>query len=128
MSNKIPKRSVNNNESIWEYHDEMVAKNIDLINNDKEGLNLELRQYLNQPVIPRYENPLKHWQTIKLAYPSLYNLAMKYLGVVATSVPSERLFSKAGAIKVENRSRISGEHLNQLLFLGCLSREDWRLS
>jgi len=127
MSNRISTRSSNNESSIWEYHDEMVTKNIDSISNDKEGVNLELRQYLNQPVISRYENPLKHWNTVKSAYPSLYKLAMKYLSVVATSVPSERLFSRAGAIKVDNRSRLSGEHLNQLLFLGCLSREDWGL-
>lgn len=127
MSNTIPKGSFDNESSIWEYHDEIVAKNIDSINNDRESLNLELRQYLNQPVISRHENPLRHWKSIKSAYPSLYKLAMKYLSIVATSVPSERLFSRAGAIKAENRSRLSGEHLNQLLFLGCLSREDWGL-
>ncbi|XP_011859727.1 PREDICTED: zinc finger BED domain-containing protein 1-like, partial [Vollenhovia emeryi] len=107
IPNRVPTRSSNNESSIWEYQDEIVTKNIDSISNDKEGLNLELRQYLNQPVISRYQNSLKHWETVKSAYPSLYKVAMKYLSVVATSVPSERLFSRAGAIKVENRSRLS---------------------
>ncbi|XP_076545901.1 uncharacterized protein LOC143305601 [Osmia lignaria lignaria] len=90
-----------------------ITKINTLIRNDEEALNLELRQYINLPVISRYENSLKHWEIVKSAYPSLCKLAMKYLSVVATSVPSERLFSRARTIKAENRSRLSGEHLNQ---------------
>lgn len=111
--------------NIWGFHDQFVANNIGSISNNNGSLHLELQQYLHQPVISRCENPLKYWQILKPAFPSLYKLSNKFLSVVATSVPSERLFSRAGAIKVENRSRISGEHLNKLLFLSCLSREEW---
>ncbi|EFN86513.1 hypothetical protein EAI_02075, partial [Harpegnathos saltator] len=36
---------------------------------------------------------------------------------VATSVPSERLFSKAGLILTQQRNRLKGRLLSQLLFL-----------
>jgi len=57
----------------------------------------------------------------------LKNIALKYLSVIATSVPSERLFSRAENIMTEPRNRITGEHLQQLLFLNSLSVEDWLL-
>ncbi|CAL1676564.1 unnamed protein product [Lasius platythorax] len=106
-------------------HESLVTNKSDSITGESDGLCLKLRQYLNQPVIPRTEDPLKYWQKLRLAYPSLNKIAMRYLNIVGTSVASERLFSKAGAIKVDNRSRLSGEHLNQLLFLGCLGSKDW---
>ncbi|XP_071650785.1 E3 SUMO-protein ligase ZBED1 [Temnothorax longispinosus] len=89
------------------------------------GVNLELQQYLNQPPILRNQDPFKHWQTLKPAYPTLFTVAMRYLSVVATSVPSERMFSKAGIVKSDLRSRLSGKRLNSLLFLGSLSEESW---
>ncbi|XP_067214124.1 E3 SUMO-protein ligase ZBED1-like [Linepithema humile] len=46
MSNTIPKKPFNSESNIWEYRDKMVTKNMDA-SNDKEGLNLELRHYLN---------------------------------------------------------------------------------
>lgn len=47
--------------------------------------------------------------------------------MVGTSVPSERLFSKAGQVMTDSRNRLTGEHLNKLLFLGSLSESDWNL-
>jgi hypothetical protein len=41
---------------------------------------------------------------------------MKYLCVPSTSVPSERIFSKAGEILSKKRNRISVKHLNNLIF------------
>ncbi|XP_070159825.1 E3 SUMO-protein ligase ZBED1-like isoform X3 [Polyergus mexicanus] len=55
-------------------------------------------------------------------------LPVKHLNIIATSVPSERLFSKAGALKTERRNRLSGKRLNMLLFLGSLSEKDWGLA
>jgi len=94
---------------------------------DPGGINVELRQYLNQPIIPRDQDPLKYWQNVKHAYPVLFDIAKKYLSVIATSVPSERLFSKAGIIKSNARNRLTPKRLNVLLFLGSLNRDDWKL-
>ncbi|XP_011859762.1 PREDICTED: zinc finger BED domain-containing protein 1-like [Vollenhovia emeryi] len=111
---------------VWTFHDNLMkscASSFD----EPGGMNLELRQYLNQPIIPRNQNPFKHWQTLKLAYPTLFTVAIRYLSVVATSVPSERVFSKAGIIKSDLRSRLSGNRLNRLLFLGSLDEKNWGL-
>lgn len=118
----------NRESNIWEFHDQLVSsKSNQHLNDMGSGLCLELRQYLNQPVISRYEDPLKHWATLKLAYPSLSNIAIHYLAIPATSVPSERLFSKSGAIKTESRSRLTGKRLQTLLFLSSFEVEEWEL-
>ena len=44
-------------------------------------------------------------------------LAKKYLGIVATSVPSERLFSQAGQVILDRRARITPKNVNMVLFL-----------
>lgn len=125
MYEKVPVQSTEIND-LWSFHDHLVATKADY-NAHSENVSFEIRQYLSQPVIPRYENPLKYWSSMKLAFPSLYKLAIKYVSIIGTSVPSERLFSQAGDIKTDNRSRLSGEHLNKLLFLSSLARKDWGL-
>ena len=62
---------------------------------------VEFQQYLNSPVMDRKEYPLKTWQHLKALRPHLYQIALKYLVVVGTSVPRERLLSKAGNIITE---------------------------
>ena len=44
-------------------------------------------------------------------------MAQKYLGVVATSVPSERLFSTAGNVVTAKRSTLEPENVEKLVFL-----------
>jgi len=44
--------------------------------------------------------------------------------MVATSVPSERIFSKAGQVMTDIRNRLTGDNLNKLLFLGSLPEND----
>ncbi|KYN19747.1 Zinc finger BED domain-containing protein 1, partial [Trachymyrmex cornetzi] len=113
--------------NLWHFHDNLVLKNRE-INNTDESWNLELKQYLHQPVIKRSENVFKYWKSFKHAFPILSKLALQYLSVISTSVPCERLFSHAGNVKTDNRSRLTGEHLNMLLFLSSLSKEEWGLT
>jgi len=58
-------------------------------------------------------------------YPALSKVAVKYLVPVATSVPSERLFSKAGLTLNKQRNCLTSKHLNQLLFLQSLDVTLW---
>ena len=50
-------------------------------------------------------------------FPTLARIAREYLAIPAMSTPSERMFSAAGYLSSQRRSRLSGENLNQLVFL-----------
>lgn len=120
---EIPSTSTEIN-YLWNVHDHLVATKNDY-NASNENICFELKQYLKQPLVERHENPLEYWSSMKFMYSSMYKLAIRYISIIGTSVPSERLFSQAGIIKTDSRSRLSGENLNKLLFLSSLAREDW---
>jgi len=80
----------------------------------------ELKSYLHQSVIGLNENPLDEWESTKTVYPKLYKVTQKFLIIPGTSVPSERLFSKAGATISQTRNRLTGSKLSKLLFLQSL--------
>ena len=58
----------------------------------------ELSQYKSEQVLELKENPIKWWKAHHQAYTHLAKIAQKYLGVVATSVPLQRLVSAAGIV------------------------------
>ncbi|XP_066589924.1 zinc finger BED domain-containing protein 4-like [Prorops nasuta] len=113
-----------NTNHFWYYHETLVheikSKGKDNFNNIPE----DLRVYLNQPPIQIDACPINYW---KMNNSALNKLGRKYLATIASSVPCERLFSKAGRIVTESRNRLNGTHLQQLLFLGSLHLEDWKL-
>lgn len=77
----------------------------------------EIRMFVEEPNITRTEDPLLWWKNREILYPTLANLAKKQLCIVATSVPSERVFSKAGQIITDRRNRLSAKHLQKIIFL-----------
>lgn len=101
---------------IWEHFDTNVSKLVGSTN-PKVASIIEVEQYLQEPLLLRTADPLMWWKERKSVYPRLYELAMKKLCIVGTSVPSERVFSKAGQVVTEKRSRLSGEKVNQIVFL-----------
>lgn len=120
----VQQNNLTEKDNFWVFHENLVqskstSKNFDFTMTD------ELKYYLNQPLMQINENPLKYWQAN--THSELKEIALKYLSIIATSVPSERLFSRAGNIVTENRNRVTGDHLQQLLFLNSLSAEDWFL-
>lgn len=60
-------------------------------------MNDELSLYLSNPVSHLKSDPLELWEDMKNIFPNLYQQARLHFTLVATSVPCERLFSKAGA-------------------------------
>lgn len=77
----------------------------------------EFQRYLESPPISREENPLVYWKHHEELFPTLSNLAKKYMTVPMTSIPCERLFSKAGDPFVQKRANLKPKHLNMMLFL-----------
>ena len=70
------------------------------------------------PVISQKDDPLKWWQQNGNVFPGLQALALKYLSIVATSVPSERLFSKAKQESCyQQNERLKPKNVNMFLFL-----------
>ncbi|CAB1311835.1 unnamed protein product [Coregonus sp. 'balchen'] len=83
---------------------------------------LEVRSYLEEPLIQRAEDPLSWWQAKASVFPLLVKVMEGRLCIVATSVPSERIFSKTGQILTERRNRIrpiSPSKLRHLIFLNA---------
>ncbi|KAK9680568.1 hAT family C-terminal dimerization region [Popillia japonica] len=77
-------------------------------------------KYLSVPVRNLKDDLLDTWNEMKVVYPNLFKLAAKYSCVVATSVPSERIFLKAGATATKSRNRLTRSRLSKLLFLSSL--------
>lgn len=77
----------------------------------------ELFMYEGEREIYRNENPLEWWHSHKSKYVVLSQLAFKYLCIAGTSAPSERMFSAAGHLTSDRRSRLTPENADLLLFL-----------
>ena len=74
------------------------------------GTLVEKQQYLQHANIDRHEDPLAWWRR------KSFHL-LQYLCIPSTSVPAERLFSKAGELVSARRSNIKPKNVNMLLFL-----------
>lgn len=109
----LPKKS---RSSIWDSFDKKMSEVLINTNPTAGGI-IEVDKYLEEPILPRHMDPLKWWLKKKDAYPRLFEIVLRRLCISATSVPSERVFSKAGQILNERRNRLSGKKVSQLLFL-----------
>ena len=78
---------------------------------------IEVQRYLQDDLIGEKEDPFRWWDNHKHDYPLLSQLVRENCCALATSVPCERVFSKAGNILTERRSQLSSTKLKQLLFL-----------
>nr|XP_002125943.3 zinc finger BED domain-containing protein 4-like [Ciona intestinalis] len=89
-------------------------------NNECESTDVqtEINKYLSEPLIDRSTgHPLDWWKNNETRFVILAKLARKYLNPPPSSVPSERDFSTIGNIYEDKRSRLTGEHAEQLCFL-----------
>jgi hypothetical protein len=113
-------------EDIWSFHDNLVNSRINTQEDTLGGINISFRQYLQLPVVERSENPLTFWLRNKVICPDLYKLVQKYFSVVGTSVPSERVFSKAGNTITSKRNRLDPKRVEKLIFMSNLSFSEWK--
>ena len=83
--------------SVWQFLDERVAQ-ASSTQSPRADAVIQIQQYLRVPNVPRSDDPLLWWKENSKSYPVLQKLVKKYLVILATSVPSERVFSKAGEL------------------------------
>jgi hypothetical protein len=62
-------------------------------------------------------NLLNWWNDNKVSYPKLFDLAMRFLSVPATSAAIERQFSRAKKIHAPNRRSLTAPKLEAIVFL-----------
>lgn len=103
--------------SIWNDFDTEIARLVPE-NNTAAGV-VEINKYIQEPLLNRMEDPLLWRHARKSVYPILYKYVLKRLNIVATSVPCERIFSKAGLTLTNRRRRLKATKVSQLLFIGC---------
>ncbi|UYV75882.1 hypothetical protein LAZ67_13001667 [Cordylochernes scorpioides] len=83
----------------------------------KANATIQVDKYLAEPIIDRRMDPLVWWHERKTIFPDLFLLMQKRLCIPATSVPCERLFSKAGNICTQKRSCLTSSKISKILFL-----------
>ncbi|CAI6377428.1 unnamed protein product [Macrosiphum euphorbiae] len=89
-----------------------------------EGLQQLKRYRQYAEIVPKNIDPLVWWKANSYKFPVIAKLARKYLCIVATSVPSERLFSQAGQVVSQKRARLMPSRVNDLLFLNSFLRTE----
>src|SRR5581483_3620172 len=87
------------------------------ISNSSSAIADEITTYFLLPVARENKDPLSWWKTKQEIFPILSIIARKYLGIPATSVSSERLFSDAGNHITVKRSLLDLGLLGKMVFL-----------
>ncbi|KAK7944951.1 hypothetical protein WMY93_000679 [Mugilogobius chulae] len=124
LSNREPTQVTEEEESrnaresaVWSFFNKQVAGTVATRNPTADAI-LEVRSYLKEPLFDKNEDPLK-WKSRALVYPRISKVMAKKLCFVATSVPSERVFSKTGQIFSDRRNRLKPKRLRALVFLNA---------
>lgn len=109
-------QSKNDENDLWHLFDQKVLSKMSATTPNSLA-SLQVKQYLELPLINRKEDPLNFWRNYDHTFNSLSRLALKYLSIPATSVPAERIFSKEGLLATRRRNRLSPKKLNEIIFL-----------
>jgi len=100
---------------LWDLFDAKVAQSYTQ-RTGTSSATLEARKFFEEQIVPCKDDPLLWWRAHEGHYSLLSQLARKYLCIPGTSVPSERLFSKAGELVSLRRCRIKPKHVNMFCF------------
>lgn len=79
--------------------------------------NSEWVRYMEEPFLHRSLDPLEWWERKKHAYTGLYEIVLQRFSVPVTSVPAERLFSKADQSVTYLRNGLQGGKVSKIVFL-----------
>ena len=112
----VPSSSTSTHPSIWDKLD-LGAASTTTSMRSQGSMQHELDLYTSDAPIARSACPLQWWKTNHTAYPVIAQLARRLLSVPATSVASERLFSRAGDVITKKRNQLSPSCADRVLFL-----------
>lgn len=111
--------------TVWDAFDQVIqgshatkTKDVpvsDSGDNNRASIQQIIRVYVGEPTINRLLDPLKWWA--ENGVKKLAPVARKFLCPPPTSVPSERLFSGAGHIYTDHRSRLAADKAEKLMFI-----------
>ncbi|KAF1323877.1 hypothetical protein FI667_g6579, partial [Globisporangium splendens] len=77
----------------------------------------EIAQYLHRSsIVGRRVDPFEWWRCHRDQFPRLSRLARKWLGTVATSVPSEHVFSTGGNVVTIKRCSLTPDLVRDIVF------------
>lgn len=127
---RVASESENNSPSpsLWSRHEQIlmdIASTSGFTSSTSGGMPAELKQYLDQPLLPRKGDPIKFWTDSRHFTPALSEIALKYLVPPASSVSSERVASAVNLTVPNNRSRLTAEHIKMRVFLLSISEKYW---
>lgn len=108
--------------SVWEEFDKVVAS-LQPSGTATSRSIIEVQRYLEDPMLPRNQDPLKWWSENQHLFPIMAKLVKRHFNVLATSVPCERIFSKAGNLINDRRTRLTSGKVKQLMFLNVNSSD-----
>ena len=105
------------NKSIFDFEDDVVgdSENIEIY-----SLRNEISHFKSVTMSKDDKekcNVLQWWKANKSQFPGLFKAAVSFLHIPATSVPSERIFSLAGYIVCDRRSKLLPANVNKFIFL-----------
>ncbi|XP_026680874.1 zinc finger BED domain-containing protein 6-like [Diaphorina citri] len=116
----------NQNESIWSGRQVLISSSQGSSVASGSMMPPELKQYLDQPCQDTMKsNPLEFWLNCKEFTPVLAKIALRSLLAQGSSVSSERVASTVNLVVPNNRSRLSGDHIGQRVFLSSLPKQYW---
>ena len=78
----------------------------------KSKFKTELDKFSKEPV--KNVNPIPFWSQKKENYPALFNCFEYIFSIMASSFPSESLFSEAGDQVTDKRNRLDPEKVNKM--------------
>lgn len=113
MNEELSNEQVDN---VWEFLQSKVSS-VQSQSTVTSSATALMRQYLNIPHQDLKCNIFNFWNQHKSVLYPLSSIAEKYAIIPATSVPSERIFSKAGQILCARRNRMLPDNLDTLIFL-----------
>ncbi|KIM83096.1 hypothetical protein PILCRDRAFT_69854, partial [Piloderma croceum F 1598] len=97
---------------------------------DDQSIDQEYQSFITAPFSAQGTNTLKFWESSQLTYPTFFDMALDFLPIQASTVPSERVFSSSAETDTKKRNRINPvlmEALQMLKFAlkkACLNFTD----